>query len=72
MKTEVYACDGCGKQKGESNHWYATTIHREFAALVIVTFAESQKRMVAAEDSAWEHFCGEECLLKMVARNLPK
>lgn len=26
MKSEIYKCDGCGKVKGEVNHWYTAII----------------------------------------------
>jgi hypothetical protein len=80
MKEEIYKCDGCGKQKGSVNHWYAVCVDK--SGMVLTTLDNSAHLRpiveVAAEvpkyywRSHWEHFCGEECLLKMVARNLPK
>lgn len=65
MKEEIYKCDGCGKIRGQANHWFAAHVADDL--FVLVSFEESKKR-----PGPWEHFCGEECLLKMVARNLPK
>lgn len=71
MKEIIYKCDGCGKQKGEVNHWYAVTLATDperASSLGISTLTVAVKN----PELAWEHFCGEECLLRMVARNLPK
>jgi hypothetical protein len=73
MKKEIYTCDGCGKEKGETNHWFAASVDtRPGGFAVITTLETSHTHEPAHSNATWEHFCGEECLLKMVARNLPK
>lgn len=62
MREEIYKCDERGKVKGETNHWFAMNGANE--AVIIVPFSK-----IAGTD--WKHFCGEGCLMKAVARNLP-
>lgn len=70
MKKEIYTCDGCAKEKGLGNHWYAVRLSgptRERPQQIeILSFVAASGR------DGFEHFCGEECLMRMVARNLPK
>jgi hypothetical protein len=54
-----YICDGCGKVKGEANHWFAALIWD--SAFWIRTWADRDKL-----DSP-QHFCGAECVQKRVS-----
>jgi len=69
MREQVIKCDGCARIKEEVNHWFAAKVTAQIGGqrgFNLATF-EAMKF-----ENGWEHFCGEECLLKMVARNLPK
>ena len=72
MKEEIYTCDGCGKQKGETNHWYVLLRGTEFRQLLGIGPFDLVMKQAALDKESALHLCGEECLLKMVARNLPK
>lgn len=73
MRKEIYTCDGCGKQKGEVNHWYVLMRGTKYAQLLGIGPFDLvlEDASVESQKSA-QHLCGQECLLKMVARNLPK
>lgn len=78
MKIEGYKCDGCGKTKGTTNHWFViqrSPLRREDLRapdkmknafqLFIMEFEWKSDSHTAQ----W-HFCGEDCTLKFVSEFL--
>ena len=61
--TPIYTCDGCDKQRQDSNHWLA--IVRKGSSNTIHPSVEIR----AFDDSGpdHEHYCGVQCCLKAVA-----
>ena len=53
-----YICDGCGAEKGETNHWFKITKSADFIG--IWTWPEQP-------DSA-PMFCGEKCMLARISK----
>jgi predicted Fe-S protein YdhL (DUF1289 family) len=62
-------CDGCGRAKQESNHWWCIKVRDNNGTMALATAA-------AAED--WLHhdrdhdFCGQSCVLKFIAEQMGK
>jgi hypothetical protein len=64
MKTEPqYICDveGCGKKKGEINHWYA--VERLVANCVVHRWHEDPLKIPNLQ-----HACGQEHALQLVSK----
>ena len=57
-KVEYWKCGGCGKLKGEDNHWFAVMEHSD--GFFVAT--------LAASASPTEAYCGEQCLHKAVSQ----
>ncbi len=52
-----YICDGCGAEKGETNHWFRMGADRD-----AITFAEWSM-------GAYPRlFCGEKCVLAAISK----
>lgn len=62
-KVTTYVCDGCGRQRGESNHWWQVFIggHAGDTSLIICPMRNEDTQNV---------FCGAECVHKEVDRFL--
>jgi hypothetical protein len=66
MKIDTWACDVCGMQKKETNHWF----------LILPVFKEGKSFTIAPWDnenatvSSVLHVCGEACVQKKVAELL--
>ena len=71
MKTEIYKCDCCGKEKDSSNHWFGIVV-----ASSRLTVGPLEDDMSAAAHSGRAglaytfHLCGEACTTKMVSKFL--
>lgn len=61
-KSEVYICDGCGKQKGEVNHWWMINAGSLRFGLSLLQFEEEMAKL-----PNYKHYCGRECALKAVS-----
>jgi hypothetical protein len=59
MEYPAYCCDTCGKNKGDTNHWFAVWAlnEMEFKVLPWDEAVSTGKKL-----SKWEHICGQECL----------
>ncbi|HEV2493741.1 MAG TPA: hypothetical protein VG204_11810 [Terriglobia bacterium] len=57
-RVEYWKCGGCGKLKGEDNHWFAVIEHADgfFVA------------PLAAIAKPTEAYCGEQCLHKALSQ----
>jgi len=55
-------CNGCGRSKGEANHWWS--VRREGRSIVIQPLPAD----VAAWPAKTEHFCGAACAMRAVQR----
>ena len=55
MKVNSYKCDGCGIQKGETNHWYAIS---PTAVSIIVSAWH--------DGDGYAHYCSDACVVKAV------
>jgi hypothetical protein len=55
----AYGCNGCGKVKGETNHWWS---------ILVVADRISLGPFSVAKDC--EHYCGAECVQKRVSEFL--
>ncbi len=67
MKSETYACDICGKQKGDVNHWWVGTAteigsHRSF-----VVYPWPCGRGEVAVGKRVNHLCGQQCAIQAVS-----
>jgi predicted Fe-S protein YdhL (DUF1289 family) len=64
----VVVCDGCGREKGEANHWILFNIV-EAAAVARSSYVafhawdETSARVLG-------HLCSEECAIKVLRRTL--
>lgn len=70
MKVETYKCDGCGRMKGETNHWWV--LMQFFARMPgFQVFAASPEAEIEREGvyESWD-FCGETCLMKKISELL--
>ena len=69
-KIETYACDVCGKQKGETNNWFVGVLVSStpsiFSRIVLAAFSNA----AIGDDTEWTHLCGESCVHKFVSQNL--
>ena len=65
MREMIFKCDGCKKQKGESNHWYSILVRNgtDEGTILISEFREGQ---------GYEHYCGQECIVRRLSILLPK
>lgn len=73
MKEETYKCDGCGKVKGQSNHWFVASIAQSSEKLDGIIVIKSFRWFVqnVPNDRSWYHYCGHECLFKSISPVLP-
>lgn len=55
-----YICDGCGKEKGLTNHWFMFRHDPEDCTLY--TWIQDE------EDSGVTMFCGESCVLAAISK----
>lgn len=65
MKIDSYACDVCGVQKKEANHWWLVNIDEANTLLIMPWKADRV-------DDCQLHLCGEACVAKKVAEFLSK
>lgn len=72
MREQVVRCDGCGKQKGATNHWYIVGVwfRGDDASKIIVYLGEGEPLDSSADDS--QDFCGEQCLIAFISQQLTK
>lgn len=62
METCVYKCDNCGREKQQSNHWFAVRIGEAFHIYHWEFFGEGRD-----DDSIpHKHVCGQSCLLALL------
>ena len=66
-------CDGCGKQRQETNHWWQVGIKKRrdgerFIFALIVAAPD------ATLDSSWREFdfCGQDCALRFISEQMGK
>jgi hypothetical protein len=64
MKVNTYACDVCGAQRKEANHWFAVMIG-EYRQVTIYLWGTAP-----VDDAFVNHICGIECLNKFVNKQL--
>ena len=62
-REEIFCCDGCGTQKGVTNHWWLI----EPPTKDIRTLTIEPWSVDAAFQNGMEHYCGSECVQKRVA-----
>lgn len=66
MKQEQYACDMCGRQKQQSNHWFRVRVGNALHIYHWKYFGEG-----GDDDSILTaHICGEECMQLLVSKFL--
>jgi hypothetical protein len=60
-----YKCDYCGKQKGETNHWWLALadLAGECSVFQLTPWSESVANTQKRED-----ICGQECATKAMAK----
>ena len=64
MTKTVYICDGCGAEKGETNHWFAVKLWPESVE------QPAPRLEIRSFDDAGlnpQHYCGQACLIKRVS-----
>jgi hypothetical protein len=64
MQYPNYCCDVCGKDKGETNHWFAVWAINEMEFRVLPW----QEAVEASSLEKCQHICGEECLHKRLSQ----
>ena len=71
--SSTYKCDGCGKLKGEVNHWFVVTELAPQNGDTISSETLAIHRWPRYKDAAGvKHLCGAECVMKQVQRFLGK
>jgi hypothetical protein len=74
MKSEVYSCDGCGKQKQESNHWWRLRPYAQqrtpslLIADVFILIPWDTTVVNAGDDTVEKHICSEPCASKALSK----
>jgi hypothetical protein len=58
MKNITYTCDRCGRQKGETNHWFCFHLN-SYGGIVLSVFKETSV--------VYQYACSEQCLMKAVS-----
>lgn len=75
-REEIFKCDSCGAQKGDTNHWFLIVPPPKEAtsndkAVQIIRFANAMLLLPFNVDDAFkagvEHYCGAACVQKRVA-----
>lgn len=61
-KITKYICDGCGKEKGETNHWFRGSKGNNYQGIKTTWISEW-----TLEDDNTGMYCGEACVLKAVS-----
>lgn len=64
MKVESYKCDGCGKMKGETNHWWIMYASRDLdnaPMFQIYTWPSG------TPSDGVKHICSQECAIKTIS-----
>jgi hypothetical protein len=69
-RKEQVTCDGCGKLKQETNHWFIVTFEPELSDISV--FKRNIKRDEEDEGTAMYDCCGESCVLKKVSELISK
>lgn len=66
-KIEAFACDECGAQKKEANHWWLMVRHygHQNESLALIPWDNQ-----TAGEKSWRHLCGEACVQKAVSKFL--
>lgn len=64
--SQVHTCDGCGKQKGETNHWYLVACHDFSNKIEILAWSNEASKL-----QDLNHICGMECLIKLISQEAP-
>lgn len=62
-KIDTYACDVCGKQKQETNHWFYVARSASNPGGIFTVYHWQDDMNI----EFCVHLCGMECLLKKVA-----
>jgi len=64
----ITKCDNCGKQKGETNHWYGLAYNPRKGIHIL------RERL---DETSWNNgdyelydACGETCILEMISKRL--
>jgi hypothetical protein len=69
-----YKCDVCGKQKGESNHWWLR--QRNLADLHVFVLlpwdAAAPDIVDVAGVAVYEHICSESCAIKSLSQYMAR
>ena len=65
MKVDTFACDICGTQKKETNHWFMSWTTENPKGVTVILWTPELVRT----DST-SHLCGIECATKWVAKQL--
>lgn len=71
MKVETYACDICGAQRKDANHWFKAYRLNGVVGIVIVSWevtVVSGKLELSVHSEA--HLCGADCVTQWLSKNL--
>jgi hypothetical protein len=60
MKIDSYKCDGCGKMKGETNHWWLI----EFESGIFTVFCWLAN---VAQHARAKHICSQACAIRVIS-----
>ena len=68
-KIEQFKCDGCGKVREPSNHWW--TVLAETSPLKARPFVITIRPIVEQERDEWmKDFCGQQCALAFISAQM--
>lgn len=62
----TYYCDGCGKEKGETNHWWV--IYSE-VSMELIPFRVEAKSGMGTESKI---YCGQACVTAAVSKYMDR
>jgi hypothetical protein len=67
MKIDSYKCDGCGKMKGETNHWWLIMI--QGAAMQMLPWQMAPNPDAHGSDNArvFQHICSQACAIRLIS-----
>lgn len=73
MKVDTFQCDGCGKQKEKSNHWFRG-YELPMSGVVIVSW-DVARAVIDGESLPLDldkaaHLCGAACVTEWLSKNL--
>jgi hypothetical protein len=63
---DVYVCDGCGRTRGPSNHWWMLIRAMDKESLYLRGVQLIEWDASLADDEKTKHLCGSACVIRVI------